>query len=412
MEAREDVLEVSLRSIYNKTKTRTEKQLLKGLAQRENISKGYVGKLLGLKGRVRMRIKAPNERYQKNLKIKKNIEDFFLRDDISRSTAGKKECRTFKKEKKQIRYQTDTLFNLYQIYKEEGGKSSFITFYRYKPFFVLSPNVQNRETCMCIKHSNMEMLFAALKKSGVLPDEVKSLTDAISELVCNLKSYQCMYEKCSSCKWLKLKYKLDGEIINKKVKWLQWERVDHKYEKVERGELKQFTTKKTVKKCNESEVGELIEMFEKKVAAFKVHFFNWKHQQMKYREKIQTLERAEILIVCDFSENYECKLREEVQSSHFGASKNQITLHCGMIYWAERSQSFCTVSNSKCHEPAAIWAHLKPILELVERETPEVNTIHFFSDGPSSQYRQKKKILPTEPFYHPDEYEILYMELF
>lgn len=91
-----------------------------------------MAKLLGLKGHVRMMKRA--ERYQKNLNIKKEIGDFFLRDDISRSTAGKRECITFQKEKKQIRYLTDTLFNLYQIYREEGGTYSFITFYRHKPF--------------------------------------------------------------------------------------------------------------------------------------------------------------------------------------------------------------------------------------------------------------------------------------
>lgn len=101
----------------------------------------------------------------------------------------------------------------------------------------------------------MEMFFTALKKSGVLPEEVKSLTDAISKLVCNLKSYECMYDKCLSCKCLKLNYKLESDIVSKKVKSQQWERVDHKYDMVEKGEMKQLTTKKTVKKCNESEVG-------------------------------------------------------------------------------------------------------------------------------------------------------------
>lgn len=218
MKAREEVLESALRSLYTKSKTRKEKSLLKSLAYtkpvRESNSVTYVAKLLGLKGSVRMMKRA--ERYQKNLKIKKEIRDFFSRDDISRSTAGKRECITFQKEKKQIRYLTDTLFNLYQIYREEGGTYSFITFYRHKPFFVLSANVQNRETCMCIKHSNMEMFFTALKKSGVLPEEVKSLTDAISKLVCNLKSYECMYDKCLSCKCLKLNYKLESDIVSKK----------------------------------------------------------------------------------------------------------------------------------------------------------------------------------------------------
>lgn len=62
----------------------------------------------------------------------------------------------------------------------------------------------------------------------------------------------------------------------------------------------------------------------------------------------------------------------------------------GMVYWATSSQSFCSVSDTNCHEPAATWAHLMPVIEIVKAENPETKIIHFFSDGPSSQYRQKK----------------------
>ncbi|CAK1592360.1 unnamed protein product [Parnassius mnemosyne] len=98
----------------------------------------------------------------------------------------------------------------------------------------------------------------------------------------------------------------------------------------------------------------------------------------------------EILILCDFSENFECKYSEEVQSMHFGASKNTITLHCGVIFWKNLSQSFVSVSDNNCHEPNTIWAHLIPVIKLAKEMNPHIKVIHFFSDGPCSQYRQKK----------------------
>lgn len=63
-----------------------------------------------------------------------------------------------------------------------------------------------------------------------------------------------------------------------------------------------------------------------------------------------------------------------------------------MIYWNNRSQSFCTIAEANSHKPAAIWAHLTPIIKLIETESPMVNVVHFFSDGPSSQYRQKNNV--------------------
>ncbi|KAJ8395847.1 hypothetical protein AAFF_G00027300 [Aldrovandia affinis] len=37
----------------------------------------------------------------------------------------------------------------------------------------------------------------------------------------------------------------------------------------------------------------------------------------------------------------------------------------------------------------AIWTHLSPILDLVKASYPNVTVVHFFSDGPCTQYRQK-----------------------
>ncbi|KAG6450632.1 hypothetical protein O3G_MSEX006706 [Manduca sexta] len=105
---------------------------------------------------------------------------------------------------------------------------------------------------------------------------------------------------------------------------------------------------------------------------------------------VENLNPSECAILIDFSENYDCKLSEEIQALHFGGSKNSITLHTGMIYTSTQCQSFVTLSDSNCHEPHAIWAHLIPIIKLAKQICPILSVIHIFSDGPTSQYRQKK----------------------
>ena len=54
--------------------------------------------------------------------------------------------------------------------------------------------------------------------------------------------------------------------------------------------------------------------------------------------------------------------------------------------------SFCTISDSRRHGPAAIWSYLSPVFEYIRHNHSEVNTVHFVSDGPTTQYRQKKNI--------------------
>lgn len=87
-------------------------------------------------------------------------------------------------------------------------------------------------------------------------------------------------------------------------------------------------------------------------------------QNKAYANVKTNLKSNEAIIHTDFSENFACKLAAEVQSFHFGDSTNQVSLHTGIMYTSqEKPLLFATVSPNREHGPAAIWAHLKPILE-------------------------------------------------
>lgn len=92
----------------------------------------------------------------------------------------------------------------------------------------------------------------------------------------------------------------------------------------------------------------------------------------------------------DFSENFETKYHEEVQSMHFGASKRHLSLHTVVVYFKEdeKVKSYCTVSNNTDHGAHAIWAHLSPIFSDLS-EKLVFDTVHVQSDGPSSQYKNR-----------------------
>lgn len=61
---------------------------------------------------------------------------------------------------------------------------------------------------------------------------------------------------------------------------------------------------------------------------------------MQHSKCAETVKKDEIIIICDFSENDTCKMSEEIQSAHFGASKNHFTLHTGVIYLGHDSTSY------------------------------------------------------------------------
>ena len=104
------------------------------------------------------------------------------------------------------------------------------------------------------------------------------------------------------------------------------------------------------------------------------------------------------MVQIDFSENFSCKYDREVQSAHFGGSKGQVSLHTGILYLGPgptpRVVGFCSISDNTDHTPAGIWAHLKPVLQ---KHCPpaKVKKLHFVSDGPTSQYRNKSNFATT-----------------
>lgn len=91
----------------------------------------------------------------------------------------------------------------------------------------------------------------------------------------------------------------------------------------------------------------------------------------------------------DFSKNFTCKLESEIQNMHFGASQRQISIHTGIAYTKEKQIPFATVSDCLVHNPFGIWGHLKPIFENLKPVENGKMVIHFLTDGPTTQYRNK-----------------------
>lgn len=52
------------------------------------------------------------------------------------------------------------------------------------------------------------------------------------------------------------------------------------------------------------------------------------------RHIIENISEGEVLVRVDFSENYACKYFTEAQSVHFGASRQQVSIHTGVLYYA------------------------------------------------------------------------------
>ncbi|CAB3256475.1 unnamed protein product [Arctia plantaginis] len=381
-----NVLVDSLKLCYETTRHNDCKRVIKSVVDSSIVEKykmkGKMSTYLGLRGKIRyIQVK------KKNYALLNQLKDFYERDDVSRATAGKKEFKTLHKDKRQRRYLLDTLENLFKKYKSEGGKGKLTTFKKYRPFYILPPKVDRRETCACIKHENILMKFKVLKSLGLIKSQ--SLDEILSLLLCNPKSKECSYGECSNCEKKSLEFNLGEVNLEDTVNWKEWSMQTHEYnDKANINERK--TTKKIMKSEKTGLLIDLVQAFTQEMFKFKKHAYNIHHQYIEHQRCIKNLDDNTVTIHIDFSENYATKLSTEIQAMHFGASRNQITLHTGLIYSNRDTLPFCSISANNYHGPEAIWEHLKPVLNYTKDQYPTVETVHFFSDGATSQYRQKK----------------------
>ncbi|XP_063233360.1 uncharacterized protein LOC134537058 [Bacillus rossius redtenbacheri] len=319
--------------------------------------------------------------------MKRKVSDFLEHEGNSTLCPGKKDVVSRNGKQQQKRYLNNTLKNLHaKFLQAENFRISYSSFCRYKPSWIVPRKVHERDTCLCAKHENMKLLVQKLHFLEIIKE--RNIDDFLKALTCEKTSEECLARRCPLCTNKHITFTEKEFDFDEQTNVKQW---CHKKEKVLSNKTKQMITiQKTTKEEISCTVGELIQMLENRIVPFMEHILNIKHQLEVMRNLKTHLDDSQLVMHVDFSENYACKYASETQSVHFGASKEQITLHTGVMYTAGGiKESFCTLSKSLRHDPYAIAAHLTPILDKYLKQFPTVSRIHFLSDSPSTQYRNK-----------------------
>ena len=190
------------------------------------------------------------------------------------------------------------------------------------------------------------------------------------------------------------------------MQWLEWKSGLAQREKVDnRGKKEAISVHVTTKEVVQGTTTQLFQDIEAELnLRVSRHVFNIRHQYHQLKVLREGLTQNEAIIHIDFSETMAVptSYAQEVQSMDFGASHRQATLHTGVLYTShsQTCESFCSISESLRHDPIAIWSHLDPVLKYVKDAYPCIDTLHFISDGPMSQYRSRTNffLLSSHPF--------------
>ena len=131
--------------------------------------------------------------------LKSEVKKFYIRDDVSRSTTGKKETRTMLKEKKQKRFLTDTMQTLHARFISEFHDTiSYSLFCRLRPYWVVVPTAADRSTCQCNTHENLAFKANRMKQLKFIETEYLDMLAA--KVACDVGNKTCMYGECTICK--------------------------------------------------------------------------------------------------------------------------------------------------------------------------------------------------------------------
>lgn len=323
---------------------------------------------------------------------KEQVAIFVCRDENSRMLSGKKDFVTKNKVREQRRVLLHSLKDLhseYSVLAEKPYKLSYRQFVRYCPFYVTPAKESDRNTCACLDHENVKLLIDRLISKGLLA--TMSISDLLSSIVCDKRRKCCMYRTCPDCCYNEIQF--IGPLEEGLVTWQQWSRISTSQDGKTFSNFAKVTQSGTC--CD------LLALFNKKLDSLAEHQFNWLHQATTFRVLKDSLTENEVCIHVDFSENYGCKLGQEIQAFHFGGSRKQVAIHTCVAYTASASYSYATLSACTRHDERAVWAHMEPVLKDVIRKcNSRPETLHIISDGPANQYRNKKNfyLLSTIPF--------------
>lgn len=305
--------------------------------------------------------------------VKERITEYYLREDNSRMASGRKETRSKHGQKEQIRYLNFNISTLHNKFVLETGFSvKKSTFSSHRPFYVITPSLNNRNICSCIVCCNAQLLLDCMHFNGLFPTRI--LRTALNKIMCFADREECCQSVCQKCQNNKA---VDLKLLHtSELKFYQWQRV-----LVENVKLTRCVE-------NVKSAFEVVKSFETKLRHYAEHIFRAKQQLQAVFLAKNILDPSNAVIHIDFSSSYIGKSVSEVQASNFG-QHTQVTLHQGIFYVQKKPFSFVTLSDDPRKTAPAVWAHLSPVLKHIKKKFPEVKHITIVSDSPSSQYRNR-----------------------
>ena len=321
------------------------------------------------------------------------VQDFYLRDDISRMLPGKKDYVSVKqadgkREHRQKRLLLLKIGEAHELFKEESnvqiGKSKFAEL---RPPQVIPSTSFDQEVCICKYHENIDLLLHGLSRLGT--SDCTSSEEAVAQTACSLDSCKCIDRVCDSCGVTELTDHLfEGLDEDDSISYYQWQKVEG-------------VVKKHLVDCT---IAEAKEDLQAQLRPFSRHVYNIRRQFQELRHLKEQLNQDEIIIHEGFSENFQLKHQREIMASHW--SNESVTVFTAVVYYKDHNKdlkhlSYALISDELSHDKGSVYVFNKALLDAVSKNI-SFKQVHYWSDGAGSQFKNRFNLASV--LYHPHDF--------
>lgn len=156
-----------------------------------------------------------------------------------------------------------------------------------------------------------------------------------------------------------------------------------------------FQQRLTTDRCNLETiikpVDEFVSYFVDKMDKLVTHDFICKEQSSFLNNKKDSLKQNEIIVLCDFAENYSFIIQNAAQGYHWNNS--QAIIHPFVIYYKQNNSleniSFIIISEVLTHDTTSVLLFISKMLDFLKQKIC-FSKIYFMSDGTAAHYKNKK----------------------
>lgn len=366
---------------FGKARRRVEKVLPKSPRKRAAVVQKLATDILKIK------LPTVSTNNHGNRELEQTIINYYESDEISRVMPGKADVMTVwhkngTKLKMQKRHLYMTVGETFQLFKADNpdyavGVSKFASL---RPKHVLLTSKLPQNVCGCKYHNNAILLLDSLHRK--YPDVVPVYSsDFIEKCVCNASNEDCMSGNCEMCS--------DGKLFSQQIcakinelsgsntplNWYQWEEDSNKF---------------LSKVQHEGTVQQSLDTLSSQLPRFTWHVFIKREQAKSYdkhKDMAKLLDSDSCVVQMDFAENYTVTFQDEIQSAHW--RQRQVTVYTVMIYHRNTTVSRIIVSDCRDHDKRSVAAYTSSVMETIKEDFPTVKNVQIWTDGPSSQYKNK-----------------------